>query len=112
MTISETQAKALSIIVAHGSEITRPADFAGFMWPDSECWTNRTSCGYGTSIGGGMPLAAGGYLGKLEKAGLVRWHSGKGEYDRKWTLTDKGEQELKNYTCPPNAELRGAHDEA
>ena len=46
--------------------------FAHLMWPDAEGHKHHTKCGpKGVSVGGGMNLAAGGFLGKLVRAGLV-----------------------------------------
>jgi len=46
--------------------------FGHLMWPDAEGHKHHTKCGNkGVSVGGGMNLAAGGFLGKLIKAGLV-----------------------------------------
>lgn len=49
-----------------------PRRFAREMWPDSPCWKHHTKAGNkGVMLAGGMNLAAGGYLAKLMKRGLV-----------------------------------------
>lgn len=69
-TLSEAQKKALEIIRDHGP--IRPREFARKMWPDSEGWRRSSRAGlYGSSRGGGMNLAAGGYLGKLARKGWI-----------------------------------------
>jgi hypothetical protein len=89
-----SQARALAMLAEHGP--LRPADFARYMWPDNPNWRRPGKCGaYGSSKGLGMRLAGGGYLGRLCKAGLVRYT----QYPREgWVLTASGEQLL-----PPNA---------
>lgn len=68
--ISESLKKALIIIRDRKPE--RPGDFAFLMWSDSPKWQNTTKAGKnGVSKGGGMNLAAGGYLGKLKSQGLI-----------------------------------------
>ena len=69
--ISDLTAKALLLIRNH--KIDSPRQFARFMWPDSAGWKRTSKAGpNGTSRGGGMNLAAGGYLGKLERRKLIR----------------------------------------
>ena len=46
-------------------------EFARLMWPDSDCWRHPVKCGYGSHRGGGMYLAAGGFLGKLYHKGFT-----------------------------------------
>ncbi len=68
--ISDSTARALLLIRNHG--IDSPRQFARFMWPDSDGWKRRSRAGpKGVSRGGGMNLAAGGYLGKLERRKLI-----------------------------------------
>ena len=91
--LTDKQRRALEIIRKHGDEIRCPTDFARFMWPDAEGWRKVGKCGYGSSYGVGMRLGAGGYLGRLRKAGLVDWVYR--EYDgRRFFLTDKGKKAL------------------
>lgn len=92
--LTNAQARALAIIDEHAETITRPRDFAGYMWPDSDRWTVHTRCGYGVTQGGGMSLAAGGYLGKLVRAGLVQWYGKPGSFERRFYLTDLGIRSL------------------
>lgn len=61
--------RALSIVQHHGP--VQPKAFARAMWPASPSWGHRTNCGHGVSIGLCMAIAAGGYLGKLAKRGLI-----------------------------------------
>jgi hypothetical protein len=85
--------KALLIIKNH-PEIHGPRDFARLMWPNSPAWRHYTKCGSGVHRGGGMYLAAGGFLGKLIRAGLIRQR-----LDQKWkyhySLTDVGLAQLR-----------------
>lgn len=61
--------RALTILKA-GS--CRPAEFAKKMWPDADGWRRSIKCGGGSHMGGGMVLAAGGYLGKLRRDGWAQ----------------------------------------
>lgn len=73
----------------------RPLGFAEKMWPDSEGWSHLTSCGpKGVTRGGGMPQAAGSYLGKLRKDGLVR--NNVSDFNNDYYLTEKGKQALED----------------
>ena len=68
---TDKQLKALRIFAEHGPMM--PKVFAEFMWPDSEAWQHQAKCGpRGVHQGGGMYLAAGGYIGKLCKQGWVQ----------------------------------------
>lgn len=68
--LTESQAKALNILKDHGP--LSPRQFARLMWPDSPGWCRVSKCGpYGSTRGGGMNLAGGGYLGKLHRKGWV-----------------------------------------
>lgn len=83
--------KALLIIKNH--KPNRPVEFARLMWPDSECWLNSVKCGKnGTSVGGGMNLAAGGYLRKLQKTGYLQIRHTK--FGNLYFLTEKSERLL------------------
>ena len=65
------QLRALAILRDHGPMM--PKRFAERMWPDSPSWKKVVRCGaHGSHRGGGMYGAAGGFLGKLVRAGLVR----------------------------------------
>ncbi len=65
------QIKALRIFAEHGPMM--PKVFAEYMWPDSEGWNRVAKCGpKGVHPGGGMYMAAGGYIGKLCKQGWVQ----------------------------------------
>jgi len=68
--LTEPQVKALTILQNHGP--LRPREFARLMWPDSPGWQRHARCGpNGSHKGGGMYLAAGGYLGKLARKGWI-----------------------------------------
>lgn len=73
--------------------------FGHLMWPDSEGHKHHTKCGNkGVSVGGGMNLAAGGFLGKLIRAGLVGCiHDRHGRYVGlgEFHLTAEGRKALK-----------------
>ncbi len=84
--MTPTQRRALEILKYN--MIEAPSQFARLMWPDSEGWKHHTKKGHGTTRGGGMAVAAGCYLGKLRRAGLVS--------NMSFILTAKGEEALKN----------------
>ncbi|MCX3035253.1 hypothetical protein OFK41_13675 [Acinetobacter baumannii] len=64
--------KALKLLENKKPE--RPSEFARIMWPNSPRWTRRVKCGRnGVSVGGGMNLAGGAFLGKLRKANLISY---------------------------------------
>jgi hypothetical protein len=86
--LTETQARALQIIREHNIVMAR--QFARFMWPVSDGWSTHTNCGRGVSKGGGMNLAAGGYLGKLRRRKLINGTGG----GRRFVLTDLGIRSL------------------
>ncbi len=72
MTLTDKTLQALRILKEHGP--LAPRRFAKHMWPESAGWRRYTNCGpYGVTRGGGMNLAAGGFLGKLRRRGLVDW---------------------------------------
>ena len=69
--LTKPQRKALQILRDHGP--IQPREFAKKMWPDSPCWRHHIKCGpSGSHRGGGMYLAAGGYLGKLGRRGWAK----------------------------------------
>jgi hypothetical protein len=93
-----TTVRALRIIRDH--EITMPKQFAKLMWPDSDGWETHVKCGpHGSHRGGGMYLAAGGYLGKLEQRGLIKCHVAWGYTTRfrSFELTTAGKEALEHY---------------
>lgn len=64
--------RALEILERRVEGLT-PAFFAAEMWPDSKCWKRSYKCGpKGASRGIAMATAAGGFLGKLGRLGLVQ----------------------------------------
>jgi hypothetical protein len=69
---AEARKRMLAILEKHGP--CTPTEFARRMWPKSEGWQKYTKCGpKGTTRGGGMPLMAGGHLGRLLRKKLVRY---------------------------------------
>lgn len=69
--LTQAQTRALTIVRDHPG--IRPREFAKLMWPESEGWSHHVKCGSnGSHKGGGMPLAGGGYLGKLMRLKLIR----------------------------------------
>lgn len=70
--MTDVERRALEIVARYGPIM--PREFAALMWPDSPGWKRHSKCGpKGVSQGGGMRLAAGGYLGRLRKRGLVNY---------------------------------------
>jgi hypothetical protein len=91
--LTPTQRRALEILRDHAP--LSPSVFAKWMWPDAEAWSHHTKCGHGTSHGGGMNLAGGGYLGKLRKRGWAeRWYEGFISKPPGWYLSDEGKAAL------------------
>lgn len=93
--LTDHQKKAILIIGQRGS--VRPRQFARLFWPDSEGWQRHAKAGpHGVSQGGGMSLAAGGYLGKLRRKGLlkpnVQLMLRPTEHGSIYTLSDKGRE--------------------
>ncbi len=73
--------RALAILARH--EPLLPNEFARLMWPDAPGWRHHTRCGRkGVTPGGGMVLAAAGYLGRLSKAGRIERQYARGINDR------------------------------
>lgn len=71
--LTASEERALAILRASDRPM-RPGEFAEKMWPDSEGWQRSHKVGpYGAAQGAAMALAAGGYLGKLQARGLIRW---------------------------------------
>ncbi len=67
--MTQTQ-KALAIIRDH--EIELPSQFADLMWPNSPARHVSYKCGpYGSSRGIALNRAAGAFLGRLRKQGLI-----------------------------------------
>ena len=91
--LTPTQRHALEILRDHAP--LSPSVFARWMWPKAEAWSHHTKCGHGTSHGGGMNLAGGGYLGKLRKRGWAeRWYEGFISKPPGWYLSDEGKAAL------------------
>lgn len=85
MKASKTLLRALEII--NTIDIPSPSGFAHLMWPQSSAWKRDR--------GRSMARSAGGYLGRLEKAGLIKSSWRLWPYKRReWRLTDTGKQIL------------------
>ncbi len=91
--MTEATRKALTIL----SERINiwPSLFAEKMWPDSPGWKRCINTGpNGATYGKGMWLAAGSYLRRLEKKGLVVSSFRTGQ--RLYSISSKGQMELEN----------------
>lgn len=89
--LTDSLKKALLIIRDRNPQ--RPSEFAFMMWHDSPKWKTQVKCGKnGVSRGGGMRLAAGGYLGRLKANGFIVIKIG--EFNNTYILTDKAQQLL------------------
>lgn len=98
--MSEAILKTLAIIIDR-KDIT-PKYFAKKMWPDSPAWKNSHGCGNGSHKGGGMYQAAGGFLGKLRRTGLIdEYYDG---ITKIRTLTKKGREFIMLNTPPAKGE--------
>lgn len=95
-TLTASQRRALAIIRDHGDAIGYPKQFAKLMWPDSEGWQTHARMGRGTHRGAGMYGAAGAYLGRLKKSGLIgsAYRGGVDRFARRWFLTKAGREAL------------------
>jgi len=93
--MTETQARALTILNVDIHDMMTAGHFAKKMWPDSEGWTRVKNTGNGATSGKGMWLAAGSYLAKLHKKGLViRSIQG---YTVTWRTSYTGKRLLEDY---------------
>jgi len=83
--------EALSILSAAGKRGMSSTEFAGHMWPDAHGWKKVSRAGaYNAARRGcGMWRAAGSWLWKLERKGLVWCRGGV------WTITISGAEALK-----------------
>lgn len=97
MKLTAGQARALKVIEAES--VVRPREFAKLMWPESAGWRRSSRCGpNGVHRGGGMYLAAGGYLGKMAQLGLVRRQFRGALYDEDgYKLTEEGKKSLEEF---------------
>lgn len=69
--MTPTQLRAVQIIAAH--DIRSAHQFARLMWPDAAGWRVACRAGpHGVAKGKAMWTMAGGYITRLEKAGLVK----------------------------------------
>jgi DNA-binding transcriptional ArsR family regulator len=93
---SRQRLRALDVL--EGEELT-PSEFAKLMWPSSDGWRHPTKCGpNGSHKGGGMYLSAGGFLAKLERAGLVLVRIARdGTYQKRYRLSVAGKKLLAKY---------------
>lgn len=71
--------------------------FAQEMWPDSEKWKRSHNTGNGGCRGKGMWLAAGSFLAKLQKQGLVWVDFSNTAHHKTFCLSHKGNEILKEY---------------
>lgn len=88
--LTDKQARALQIL--RDENITYASQFGRSFWGnDHPSWRKISKAGaYGSTRGGGMNLGSGGYLGKLQRKGLI-YHGGQG---RQYQLTDLGKRSL------------------
>jgi hypothetical protein len=84
-TITEITRRALEIIRDH--DISYPGQFGLFMWPEDRLTHNQYRR---------RNAAAGGYLGRLAKRGLVRWRFRPNSSERQFYLTDTGRAALEH----------------
>lgn len=107
MKLTLGQVRALEVIEAES--VVRPREFAKIMWPESTGWMRSSRCGpNGVHRGGGMCLAAGGYLGKLSKLGLVRQQFRGMLHDEDgYALTEEGKKSLEESRKKEKAKARG-----
>lgn len=88
--LTPTRRRALEIV--RDNPGIRPQEFSKKLWPGHPGHRRHTKCGpKGTTYGGGMRLAAGGYLGKLVHAGLLKYGVGQ---DDGFHLSAKGQEAL------------------
>lgn len=98
MKLTKQQVRAVRILCRAENPV-KPKAFARAMWPDAEGWQSYAKCGAkGVSRGGGMVLAAGGYLGRLRVAGIAkdvsfRWC---GKFDFGYRPTEEALRALPN----------------
>lgn len=107
MKLTAGQARALQVIGAES--VIRPREFAKLMWPESAGWRRSSRCGpNGVHRGGGMCLAAGGYLGKLAQLGLVRRQFRGMLYDEDgYKLTEQGKKSLEEFRKKQTVKISG-----
>ncbi len=93
MPLTPTRRRALEIIRDYPG--LAPREFGHKLWPDHLGWNRHTKCGpSGTSHGGGMNLAAGAFLGKLKKEGLVYVRYTPHSYQSHHHISEKGLEAL------------------
>lgn len=96
--LTDKQIKALIILRDHGP--MRPEEFARRMWPDALGWKKHGKCGpYGATTGVGMRLGAGGYLGRLRKAGLAEYRWSADRYGTYTGISPDGLDALRERTA-------------
>lgn len=102
MALTEAQHRALEIFSEHGPLM--PKDFAKKMWPDSDGWHRHAKCGpHGVHRGGGMYIAAGGYIGKLCRKGWVEFTRNRrfDYYLNEYGITQEGRRVLRDDALRP-----------
>lgn len=104
--LTDSAIKALEVLRDHGP--LPPREFGEYFWgQDHPGWRRISKAGpYGSTTGGGMNLAAGGYLGKLRKQGLVRiTRESWGSVQRLFELSALGRQALTRARVETGAEI-------
>jgi hypothetical protein len=92
--LTPTKKRALEILRDYPG--LTPRAFGHKLWPDHPGWQRHTKCGpKGTSHGGGMNLASGGFLGKLKKEGLVRVEYARYHHAAEHYITEEGLRALR-----------------
>ncbi len=71
--LTDSQRKALLILRDH--RVRGGRDLAERLWPDSPGWRKVCKCGAhnASTMGGGMNISGGAYLGKLRALGLAEY---------------------------------------
>lgn len=90
--LTEARSRALKII-GDNPGIT-PQRFSFLAWPDAPGHNRMGKAGpYGSTRGSGMWIAAGCFLGTIERAGLIR-HTRRSRFDNGYELTPSGRSAL------------------
>ena len=96
--ITENNRRALRVVDEVASRTAYgcwPARFAEVFWKDRPSLRRSGKCGRGSTRGVGTNLAAGSYLSKLERRGLlVRVHV-RGQHNNGYRLSQAGRNAIK-----------------
>lgn len=86
-----------ALIIIRDNPKIDPRTFAGKFWPDALMHERRSRGGHGAQKGKGAWLAAGSFVAKLEKRGLVtKWMEPTLRHYNGWvTLTKAGDDYIK-----------------